>query len=192
MARRGVPYSTTVGVPVTVQPGAVTELYPDKDGSPASAPGFTSRFGLSTRTAAAGTGPTSGVLLKMVRSVSRRTQASTAHSSDCVGLRGPVASIGASAVSTSCEATLTKMWGRSCTVGAGGAEASTAADTVVSTSADAGATSERRAGASATAATLGVCDCWPTDPWIVRQQIGWIVRPRRRREIRRLRRRPVG
>ena len=36
----------TVGVPVTVQPGTVTELYPDSDGSPSSAPGFTSRFGL--------------------------------------------------------------------------------------------------------------------------------------------------
>ena len=44
--RRKVPYSITVGVPVTVQPGTVTELYPDKDGSPSSAPGLTSKFGL--------------------------------------------------------------------------------------------------------------------------------------------------
>src|SRR5436190_23096354 len=44
--RRRVPYSITVGVPVTVQPGTVTELYPDKDGSPSSAPGLTSKFGL--------------------------------------------------------------------------------------------------------------------------------------------------
>ena len=29
-----VPYWMTVGVPVTVQPGNVTELYPDRDGSP--------------------------------------------------------------------------------------------------------------------------------------------------------------
>ena len=44
--RRGVPYSMTVGVPVTVQPGTVTELYPDSEGSPSSAPGLTSKFGL--------------------------------------------------------------------------------------------------------------------------------------------------
>jgi hypothetical protein len=36
----------TVGVPVTVQPGTDTELYPDNDGSPNSAPGLTRRFGL--------------------------------------------------------------------------------------------------------------------------------------------------
>src|SRR3954452_20258294 len=45
-SRRDVPYSITVGVPVTVHPGTVTELYPDKDGSPSSAPGLTSRLGL--------------------------------------------------------------------------------------------------------------------------------------------------
>jgi hypothetical protein len=44
----------TVGVPVTVQPGMDTELYPDNDGSPNSAPGLTSRFGLSTAAADAG------------------------------------------------------------------------------------------------------------------------------------------
>ena len=46
--RRRVPYWMTVGVPVTVQPGTVTELYPDKDGSPNSAPALTSKFGLHT------------------------------------------------------------------------------------------------------------------------------------------------
>jgi len=36
-----VPYLTTVGVPVTVQPGIDTELYPVNDGSPSSAPELT-------------------------------------------------------------------------------------------------------------------------------------------------------
>src|SRR6476620_10768958 len=39
-------YWMTVGVPVTVQPGMVTELNPDSDGSPNSAPGLVSKFGL--------------------------------------------------------------------------------------------------------------------------------------------------
>jgi hypothetical protein len=50
-----VPYLTTVGVPVTLHPGMDTEVYPDNDGSPTSAPGLTSKFGLSTGLADAGT-----------------------------------------------------------------------------------------------------------------------------------------
>ena len=46
---RGLPYLITVGVPVTVQPGMLTELLPDRDGSPISAPGLTRRFGLVAR-----------------------------------------------------------------------------------------------------------------------------------------------
>jgi hypothetical protein len=69
----------TVGVPVTVHPGTVTELYPDNDGSPSSAPGLTRRFGLSTVSAATGCALT-GVRFEKVWSISRRTQASRVHS----------------------------------------------------------------------------------------------------------------
>src|SRR5215208_3458836 len=67
--RRRVPYSMTVGVPVTVQPGTVTELYPDNDGSPSSAPGFTSRFGLATMSALTCCAPAAGVRLSKVCSI---------------------------------------------------------------------------------------------------------------------------
>src|SRR5829696_2846493 len=72
--RRRVPYSMTVGVPVTVQPGTVTELYPDNDGSPSSAPGLTSKFGPSTVSAATCWAP-AGAKLSRVCSISRRTNA---------------------------------------------------------------------------------------------------------------------
>jgi hypothetical protein len=49
-----VPYLTTVGVPVTAHPGMDTEVYRDNDGSPTSAPGLTSRFGLSMGSADTG------------------------------------------------------------------------------------------------------------------------------------------
>src|SRR5436189_1662662 len=45
--RRGKPYSITVGVPSRVQPGTVTALYPDSDGSPDSASPLTSRLPLA-------------------------------------------------------------------------------------------------------------------------------------------------
>jgi hypothetical protein len=94
--RRRVPYSITVGVPVTVQPGTVTELYPDKDGSPSSAPGFTSKFGLSTRLRAATCcTPAGAVRLSKVCSISRRTQASKAHNvGGSGGATGPLAACG--------------------------------------------------------------------------------------------------
>jgi hypothetical protein len=50
-----VPYLTTVGVPVALHPGMDTEVYPDNDGSPTSAPGLTSKFGFSIGSADAGT-----------------------------------------------------------------------------------------------------------------------------------------
>ena len=78
--RRGVPYSMTVGVPVTVQPGTVTELYPDKDGSPSSAPGLTSKFGLSTVSELTCCAPAPGVRSTKVCSISRRTHANRVNS----------------------------------------------------------------------------------------------------------------
>src|SRR5436853_7751208 len=77
--RRWVSYSMTVGVPVTVQPGTVTELYPDNDGSPSSAPGLTSKFGLSTVSAAT-CWELGGAKLRRVCSISRRTNANRVHS----------------------------------------------------------------------------------------------------------------
>ena len=56
--RRWVPYSITVGVPVTVQPGTVTVLYPESDGSPTSA----------------------AVPLDKLYPISRRTHANNVHS----------------------------------------------------------------------------------------------------------------
>src|SRR3954465_15057126 len=70
----------TVGVPVTVQPGTVTELYPDNDGSPSSAPGLTSRFGPSTGGAATCWVLASGAKPCRVCSISRRTNANSVHS----------------------------------------------------------------------------------------------------------------
>ena len=70
----------TVGVPVTVQPGTVTELYPDKDGSPSSAPGLTSRFGLSTMSALACGGLRPVSVLCPVCSILSRTHANRVHS----------------------------------------------------------------------------------------------------------------
>lgn len=52
-SRTRVLYLITVGVPVAVQPGIVTPLYPDNDGSPTSAPGLTNRFGLIVAAAVA-------------------------------------------------------------------------------------------------------------------------------------------
>src|SRR6476620_8878035 len=72
--RRSVPYSMTVGVPVTVHPGSVTELYPDNDGSPSSAPGLTRRLGLSTVSAGTCCTP-AGARPENVCSISRRTHA---------------------------------------------------------------------------------------------------------------------
>jgi hypothetical protein len=76
---RGVPYPITVGVPVTVQPGMLTELLPDNDGSPVSAPGLTRRFGLVVRlcVVAEAAAPRSADFR-----VSRRTTCSTAHVTD--------------------------------------------------------------------------------------------------------------
>lgn len=71
----------TVGVPVTVQPGMVTELVPESDGSPNSALGLTSRLALVT-----GHGTETAWAGKRFCSTSLRTQASTVHSTGpCVG-----------------------------------------------------------------------------------------------------------
>ena len=70
----------TVGVPVTVQPGTVTELYPDSDESPSSALGFSSRFGLSTVSELSCCTRAAGVRLTRVCSISRRTHANRVHS----------------------------------------------------------------------------------------------------------------
>ena len=43
------PYSITVGVPVSSQPGTLTALLPDGESMPNSAPGFSSRLGLIVR-----------------------------------------------------------------------------------------------------------------------------------------------
>jgi hypothetical protein len=79
----------TVGVPVSVQPGIVTELYPDRDGSPNSAPGFTNRFGLVTRLVkAAGCTPAGPVTPNNV-SNSLRANANSVHNSGvCAGAPG--------------------------------------------------------------------------------------------------------
>jgi hypothetical protein len=90
-SRRSVPYWITVGVPVTVQPGTVTELYPDNDGSPTSAPPLTSRFPLLST--GVGVVTTAAVLItpavvRALRPTSRRTTSATAAANAWAGVAG--------------------------------------------------------------------------------------------------------
>ena len=78
-----------------VQPGTVTELYPDKDGSPSSAPALTSKFGLCSRLAVATWPGTVGLPMEKLCSNSRRTHASNVHNvGSWGGASGPLAACG--------------------------------------------------------------------------------------------------
>ena len=68
------------------KPGTVTVLYPESDGSPSSAPGFSSRFGPttgpggSTLTTPVCCTPAAAVPLDKLCPISRRTHANNVHS----------------------------------------------------------------------------------------------------------------